>query len=166
MERERPEWHVFCVEKKKKIQGLRLRKAEFVDAKQLFEWKNDSECVRNSITRKLVEWEEHCAWFASVMQRDDVEIFILETDDMPLGRVRLDLEDEYGVISYSIAREYRGRQLGREILTLVEEKALQMGLKELRAVVQRYNLPSRKLFLQLGYTEDLQGNSVLYNKRL
>lgn len=156
----------FLCSQNKEINGLRLRKAERSDDRQLYEWKNDAECVQNSLTGRNVTWEEHQAWFFAVQQRSDVKIFILEADEGSLGQIRLNIENECGVISYSIAQEYRGRQLGKELLNLAENEARQMGLKELRAMVQRYNLSSRKLFLQLGYEEILQENSMLYCKKI
>lgn len=147
------------------IGGLRLRKADLSDLRLLYEWRNDPECVCNSATGKQVEWSEHQRWFASIQKGCNAEIFILETEHTPLGQVRLNLEEHYGVISYSIAKEYRRQRLGREILIRIEEEAKKQGIQELRAEVKKDNTASRKLFLELDYEEVLNGDMILYRKR-
>ena len=152
--------------KRKKFGQIHLRKAQSADAELLYEWKNDPVCIQNSLSKRRVYWEEHQKWFSSMLDSDKAGIFVVEVGGDSAAQIRLDKVGVCGTISYSIAKEYRGYGLGTEMMQLIEKKATEMGIYELRAVVLRYNIASRKVFLQAGYQESMEGDNLLYTKKM
>lgn len=143
-----------------------LRKANERDVKLLFDWKNEKLCVRNSLSGREVSWEEHYTWFMQALKDKKRKIFILEADEQPVGQIRLDREKDMAVVSYSIAEEFRGQHLGREILCLAERESVIWNIRKLKADVLSCNIPSQKLFLDLGYQESIRGEILCYEKDL
>ena len=86
----------------------RLRLATNEDMALLFEWANDRSVRNLSFCSEPISWEMHVEWFQQMMHSQDVIQFIYECDDKLVGQVRLRIHNGAGLISYSIASEYRG----------------------------------------------------------
>src|SRR5690606_27986697 len=86
-----------------------LRQANLSDVKLLFDWVNDSDVRLNSFNTELIKWEDHRVWYANKMESQSSLIFILEKENMALGQIRLDKEQDYWLIDYSIDRQHRGK---------------------------------------------------------
>lgn len=135
------------------MDGLTLRPAEKADAKQLFEWTNEAETRKNSFSSEPVLWENHIAWLDKKLADRNCLFFILLYEEKPAGTVRLDVntETESGVISYSIAKDFRGNGFGGKLLALAEEEGKRFGLRYLLGSVKPDNKASSRCFLKNGY---------------
>ena len=103
------------------MSNIRLRKVELGDMSQLYRWRNDQDVRRWSFNKQEVLLEEHKKWFQTCLNRDDVEIFILEEDGQAVGQIRLTYWYDELVIGYSIDRNCRGRHLGQQIVERMEK---------------------------------------------
>lgn len=142
----------------------RLRLATNEDMALLFEWANDRSVRNLSFCSEPISWETHVEWFQQMMHSQDVIQFIYECDDKLVGQVRLRIHNGAGLISYSIASEYRGNGKATQMLKLLERivKKEYPELKELVAEVKEENLASRRVFEKLEYG----GKVIVYKKKL
>ena len=153
------------------MNDVRLRKAEQRDMEQLHIWRNDPDVRRWSFHTEEISLEEHKKWFQISLERDDVEMFILEEDGQPVGQIRLTYRYDELVIGYSIDRNCRGRHLGQRIVELMEKKlqqdeSLRKDGEYFVAYVQKDNVVSRRVFQVLGYSEEEQPKWIKYVKKM
>lgn len=130
-----------------------LRKATKDDLEILFEWANEKEVRKNSISTDEISFEEHQEWFNNKLNSENCDIYILCKDEIPIGQIRLDYNGNHAVVSYSICSKYRGQGYGQFMLVLAEEKVRQTH-KEISifdAEVKTENIALRKKFEELGY---------------
>ncbi len=132
------------------MQSLSLRKATLEDKYLLYWWANDETVRSNAFSREYFSSNQHERWYKSALASDKVNIFVLVADNVPVGQVRLQYEDN-GVclIDYSIAVEHRGHGYGKKILQLMEQQIIS-GTTLLGQVVAG-NTASHNVFQSLGY---------------
>lgn len=100
-----------------------LRPAEYADAMLLFQWRNDRETRANSLHGEKIVYEDHVRWLKSVLGTEKAKHFyILMVNNMPTGQIRLSIDQETALISYSIDVRFRARGYGRLILQMMEDK--------------------------------------------
>ncbi|MBR5419992.1 MAG: GNAT family N-acetyltransferase [Lachnospiraceae bacterium] len=135
-----------------------LRKSLPTDRKRYFDWTNDPQVREASFSGDPIGWEEHKAWYASFMERiaeGEADGFVLMDFFMGLGQVRIEPlkgDKNCGVLSYSIAEEFRGKGCATELL-LGAEKKLAGRYKRFRAEVKPENTASIALLKSLGYKQ-------------
>ena len=145
---------------------LKLRKAVEEDCDILFDWANEEECRKNSFSTEPIPYENHCNWVKNQLVRKDSDLFILQEDE-PVGMLRLDYQGDGATISYSIARNLRGKGYGKKILQLAEEFVREnRSEKYLMGEVKKENSISRYLFTLLGYQETEEGTCIKYLKEI
>lgn len=148
---------------------LELRPATEEDCKLVFGWANDVETRRQSFTTETIPWEVHEKWFRDCLSREDRKLFICYHEGTPVGQFRLDiLREKEATISYSIAKEYRKRGYGIEMIR-TGEKLINTTMPEiciLRAEIKRENMPSRKMLMANGYQETVENGRVFCVKNI
>jgi RimJ/RimL family protein N-acetyltransferase len=132
---------------------LTIREVCSDDAPLLFGWANDPQLRRNSISRKVIDPQEHLNWFEGVLDSPDQVIFILEQDANPVGQARFmrELENRF-VLSYSIDSVYRGGGLGKKMLSLAiatHRATFPDGVYH--ATIRCDNSASRAILMSLGF---------------
>lgn len=147
--------------------SLYLRSANERDMRKIFDWANDDVTRANSFHTEKITWEEHEAWYRKVMESEDVKLYVAMDFMKPVGQVRLNLENETGVISYSVDEDYRGRHIGQKMLMLLEKEAAGK-VKRLTAKVKAENAASIRIFECLGYQVQPESDehTVVYMKDL
>lgn len=144
-----------------------LREAVIDDAELLYTWVTEKTVRKNSIDEHSISWENHLLWFKNKLADPSSSIYILETkrNFYPLGQIRIDLNDAFWSIDYSIDVRFRGTGLGKEIIKQLMQKYPRYNY---RAIVKNQNVASRKVFNSLGFTEmqseDLAFLTFIYNK--
>ena len=90
-------------------------------------------------------------------------MYIYIYDSVPVGQIRIDYENNIGIISYSIAEEYRGHGLADRMLELAEEKVKEnrKDINILQANVKIENKISQKKFENQGYSK-----YITYEKKM
>lgn len=134
--------------------GYFLREARSSDIDLIFEWANDPEVRKQSFHSEFIAYSTHTAWFSSALQSEDMRIYIMVSEGMPVGQVRLNLKaDGTAEIGYLIAPAYRGKGFGKRIIELVEQQARHItGIRQMVAWVKASNVPSCKVFEKCGYS--------------
>lgn len=125
---------------------MKLRLATIDDARQLFEWQNDSLTLAMSVNSDPVEWDDHVGWLTERLSRAPPDLFIAELNGTSVGTVRLD-DDE---ISYTVAPEHRGKGIATSMLI---EAHRQFGPK--LAKIKPHNLASIQAARKAGHTVQL-----------
>lgn len=143
---------------------LYLRNIVFDDADMLLEWRNDANTRRNSKNMALISAKEHYDWIKNVIDSEDL-FFILQDASMPVGMVRVAVENGVGTISYNIAPDKRGCGYGRRIIQLLENYILEHGINvKLKAVVKKDNVASQRIFLRQNFSEQEKQDCYVYEK--
>ena len=134
---------------KNKDELYNLRNATLEDAQLLFGWVNDPKVREMSINSNMIYWQGHLNWLIKKLESQTCKIFILEQNDIPVGQIRFEYFNEEWGIDYSIGKQYRGQGLGQVILELSIPFFCNYII---RAIVKQDNLPSNKIFKNLGFT--------------
>jgi N-acetylglutamate synthase-like GNAT family acetyltransferase len=79
--------------------------------------------------------------------------------------------DHYWIESVAVAPDLQGQGVGRRLLAYAEHLAREAGLSEMRLLTNGKMMDNRKLYVSVGYTEDLEepfgdGTVVYLSKRL
>lgn len=133
---------------------LRLRPALPSDEAMLLRWTNDPIVRKESFTTGPIDSETHRQWFNRRLR--DIEgcrIYIAETEsNIPVGQARFDFDGEGWEVGYSLDSLYRGRGVGRQLLTaaLLRLRA-EMPDSVVIAKVKARNRASRRIFEALGF---------------
>jgi len=143
-----------------------LRTAQWSDIDLLFNWANDNEVRKNSFKTARINYEDHKKWFEKCMLSKDVDIYIFNLEVNPVGQIRLSYNNETAIISYSIAKKYRGQGFGRVLLNLIESELItaRPDIKLLAGSVKLNNLHSQRVFEENGYEKEecVDGNINFY----
>lgn len=96
-----------------------VRHAEVRDEALLLEWTNDPVTRRNAFSSRQITPAEHRFWFRSRLRNPkNCVIYVIETTSgIPLGQVRFDRRGNEWEISYAVAPLFRGRGVGRAMLS-------------------------------------------------
>lgn len=144
--------------------NIYLRPVKEQDMELLLEWRNDEECRKNFFSSDIVDFDTHKAWFKKMLVNKNEYAYILIDNNIPIGQVRLSVNGTNANISYSIAKEYRGKGYGVDILRLVTEKAFnEMPNITLVGEVFDTNIASQQVFEKLGFEKQ---KIVIYKKKL
>jgi UDP-2,4-diacetamido-2,4,6-trideoxy-beta-L-altropyranose hydrolase len=141
-----------------------LRPAREGDRLLLWQWANDVTVRRNSFHGGAIDWPAHEEWFIAKFASADCRIWIMQIGALPVGQIRYErISSDTAEISFSIARGFRGRQLGTRLLEASAERAaLELGVGRIQGAVKLDNEASRRAFLKAGFQgrhEHVQGEA-------
>ncbi|MDB9783082.1 GNAT family N-acetyltransferase [Winogradskyella sp.] len=141
-----------------------IRKATKRDVELLFEWANDSSLRKFSINTGKIVWNDHVQWFLNKMDSNSY-ILIAETElGIPIGQIRLDKDNDYYLIDFYVANEYRGRGYGKLLLRQGMDYVVNEIQKVVfKAMVNEKNMPSINSFLSVGFI--LRGEELLNEQK-
>ena len=147
---------------------LELHPATAQECELVFGWANDAETRKWSFTKESIPWEVHQKWYKECLERQDRELLICYKMGVPVGQIRLDISEEEAVLSYSIAKEYRNRGYGAELLRVAEEwvRFMKPQVKCLIADTKTENQASGNILSENGYLRKVEENFVRYTKQL
>ncbi len=133
-----------------------LRKADLGDLLRYYIWVNEQSVRENAISRHRISFAEHVDWFKNKINSGKSILYIAENRERnPLGQVRFDIEDDFGLIDYSVDEKHRGRGVGKLMLSSAIKRFLEdkrvASCKYLKAWVKEQNIPSIKVFKKLGF---------------
>lgn len=146
------------------MEALTLRPADHADERIIFEWRNDPWIIARGISGRQVTWQEHQEWFRKTLKNPDTRIFIVESEGLPVGQVRLQRTAE-GVaeITVYLMKDYTGRGLGVRAISLGCAVAFDdWGLRRVVAHILHGNQESRKAFEKAGFKRRDEGSDKGY----
>jgi RimJ/RimL family protein N-acetyltransferase len=148
-----------------KLNGIEIshREANLKDCKLYWHWANDPEVRKNAFNSNPISWEEHQLWFSSKLKDSKSVLLISESQYGPVGQIRLDGETAQKTISYSVARQYRGKGIGKKLVSRVITSRPSFA-KSFLAEVKKENVASANIFERLGFqrTEHIEKNSYSF----
>ena len=134
--------------------SIKLRIANKDDVQQVFMWRNDLWIVSLSSSQRQVNWEEHIAWFDSLLISNQHLVLIIEpTSTIGAGVVRLDKTDEYQArITIYLLKEFTGRGIGVEAIINACTEAFRLwSIHNICAYIRSENRPSLSAFSKAGF---------------
>lgn len=141
-----------------------LRPVSIDDIGLLFQWVNDPSVRANSFQQQDVTWEEHQHWFKQKILSPTARLFIVYHNDLPVGQLRLDIENNSAYISYLVDSLHRGQGIGTQIL-LIAQRNLPSNINKLIGRVKLNNVASIKAFTKTGFLPELHDEYIefVYN---
>ncbi len=132
---------------------LRLRQAREDDCQRLWEWANDPSVRAVSFSPEPIPWEQHVEWLKGRLHNPHCLLFIaVNSDDVPIGQVRYDLEKDEATVSITLDRRFRGQGYGSALIRLSAQKVFHTtATTVLHAYVKRGNGASVCAFEKAGY---------------
>ena len=133
--------------------SLRLRPVREDDCRLLWEWANDPEARAVSFSSEPIAWEQHVEWFESKLKDPRCIFYIaMNSDGLPIGQVRYDLDGNEAVISISIDQRFRGKGYGSTIIWLASQKLFEVSdVTVIHAYVRQSNPASARAFVKAGF---------------
>ncbi len=135
---------------------LRLRRATPNDARAVWEWNNEPDVRRLSLSSQSIPWSTHVAWFSARLASPTSRLWIIESDETPCGIVRLDRElrgvSGVGIVSIALNPKARGRGLGpRALAEACRRYVSETGDSRVEALILPENTNSIRAFLRAGF---------------
>jgi RimJ/RimL family protein N-acetyltransferase len=133
---------------------LIARYARSDDAYNIWRWRNADSANRFYRNPKFVSLGEHLKWFGGALNNPYCVLLIVEHDSIPLGHVRLDLDNEmqeHAEISIYVNPVVRGKGHGSAILEVAIQKAKAAGIERFTADIHQDNPASLHLFRKVGF---------------
>ena len=142
---------------------VKLHQARAEDVDLLFRWTNNVEMRKNSINSDAIEYDTHVKWFKDRLKSINSHIFVVRISDLDVGQIRFDIENATATIDYFIDRDYRGLGLGNHIVhSGIQKLIAEHQVSKILAIVRISNVPSRKIFRSLGFTEKMGNEFAFY----
>ena len=138
------------------------RPATIDDSDILWMWVNDPDVRKNAINKKKIPKKEHDDWFKKILHNKFSIIYIILIDKIPIGQVRFEKKGKFLKIDYSLARHFRGRGIAKKMLNTAIKKL--KNKPNLYAEVLNDNIPSKKVFLSLGFQIEKNDDFLIFKK--
>jgi spore coat polysaccharide biosynthesis protein SpsF len=146
-----------------------LRKLTEKDCDLLFDWANDNYVRKNSFNSNKITYEDHIKWFQKKLELDNCIIYIGEENNNTIGQIRLDINNNTGIINYSIDKHYRGEGYGTKMLQELERTLERENLVEINKLigkVKHNNIPSQRVFEKCKYKVMDSEEYLIYSKEI
>jgi UDP-2,4-diacetamido-2,4,6-trideoxy-beta-L-altropyranose hydrolase len=132
---------------------VRIRSVSRDDCALLFSWANDPLTRQMSFHSHPIQWAEHQQWFEQVTHEPHSVFVIAEWLQngrwLPVGQARITQD---GIVSISVAAEYRSQRLARPALqAAVACYRARSPEKVLTAHIKPENRASQRVFQQAGF---------------
>ncbi|WP_425806403.1 GNAT family N-acetyltransferase [Desulfitobacterium sp. Sab5] len=141
-----------------------LRPVNWSDVDFLYEWANDKLVRNNSFSTAIIPYDEHKRWFENCMADRNTIMYMLCNNELKIGQIRLNCEEDTAKVNYSVSKEYRGLGYGKIMIHYMEKKILldRPDIKFIIAFVKSENEASKKVFEESGYTGTYDNNKQQY----
>lgn len=135
-----------------------LRPAAKTDARNLFNWRNDTVTLQSSRNGDPVAWHDHVDWLLACLKSSNRKLFIAEIEGQPVGTARLEYYDHGCELSWTVAPEYRGKGFGTGIVRLAIDRAEAV---DLIAKIKPENESSARIARCLGFFKTVSHDGLV-----
>ena len=129
-------------------------------------WANDTGVRNYALKKQSIPWKNHVKWFKSKLDNKNCLLYLILADKKAVGQVRFEVEGDFARIDYSIAKQFRGRKLGRKVLELAIEKYKKYNSINIQGEVLPENIASAKIFESLGFSLEIKEGNKVYTKQI
>lgn len=148
------------------LPSLSARLATASDARLLLEWRNDPSTRDASRSHQSVSWVEHLSWMTRVLDDENRRLLVIEQADEPVATVRWDRQGlNAWEVSITIAPAFRGKGLGRSVLSAGEHWIADGSPIQLLATIHSSNSASQRLFANSQYLPHLPADEEGFGMR-
>ena len=142
-----------------------IRLAKLEDLTLYFKWVNEPSVRKNSIDTGQISLVLHEKWFLNMLNSYNSILLVLELNEVPIGQLRFDIEDEIVLIDYSIDQEFRLRGFGNLLIQRGIDYFMKISKNDekdfvFRGIVKRINTASIKVFIKNGFLENKKLKSI------
>ena len=143
---------------------LIVRKANFDDAKRIWEIRNHPTARQESLNTEEISLDSHLAWFwGKYFDKSNSICFIIEKEGFVVGYCRLDSDGNKYIISIAIDPDHHGKGFGTFLLG---ESLRQFGLdKTILATVKKDNPASLCIFKKNSFISTAEDTTSIYLER-
>ena len=141
-----------------------VRNANNKDMELFWVWANDGQVRINAINKEPITIETHSRWFQTKLSNCKCTIYLILIENRPVGQVRFDVEENFARIDYSIAKQFRGRKIGKTLLKEAISKYWSRNKIKLLGEVMPHNIASEKIFKSLGFRMKTEGDNKIFMK--
>lgn len=134
--------------------NVTFRKVSINDLKKIYEWRNHPKIRKNSYNENEITWDEHAAYWEKRLSGSENYSFIVVSDNIDVGLVRLDKRDDSYEVHIIIAPDKQGKGFGTAAIAKVKEVATNLGIKKLIAKVKPTNIASKMIFTENGFVKE------------
>lgn len=134
--------------------GLQLRKAEFQDAKPIWELSNQPYVREYSINKSTIPWESHIEWFNSKLNDNNyLMLVVLNSSGEFIGRISYQKNENSLVVSICLSKVIQGKGESHRLLREADLLCFSHWntLKPIKAEINPDNIASIKAFERAGY---------------
>lgn len=131
-----------------------LRRVRRGDCRLLWDWANDPEVRSKAFQGDPIPWEDHVRWFNARLDSPNCVIFIgMDSQDIPVGQVRFDIQGREAEIDISVDGKRRGGGFGRWLVEAGTRLFFSCApAQAVRAVIKKSNVPSQQIFKKSGFS--------------
>lgn len=133
----------------------KIRPVTLEDSFSIFNWRNDPLTIENSISGKGVLENEHILWYSTLLSNSCDHGF-MGIDDFNVSCCFIlfhQVESNQHEISINVNPNFRGIGYGSYFMKLAIEEFKKISSGSLVATILDHNLPSEKMFANLGFIE-------------
>jgi len=150
---------------KMKIRTLKVR-----DIFKIFNWRNDSVTVVNSLSEKNISLIEHLIWFIrKKIISDNFHGFIISLETQQIAFIFFEkLTEQSYEISINFDPKFRGKGLSKKALFLAVDSMTKFDNYEIIARIKHKNEISKKLFKSCNFIfiKELSTNDYGYYRNM
>ena len=148
--------------------SIGFRAISYSDCDLLYEWANDKSVRKNAFNSDKIDYESHKKWFQNKLDSKKTLIYIILKGNNPIGQIRIDIENDYGIIDYSIEFKYRGQGLGKSSLKSIANRVKNdcTSLNGLVGRVKFDNISSQKAFESANFEKKKKSGYFEYQMKL
>ncbi len=122
-------------------------------------WRNSGEIRKQMYNDNYITEEEHQMWYKSLKDREDIKVWVVYVDTMPIGVVdliHLDYKNKITDWGFYIGnKKFKGKGLGKVILyNLMKYVFEKMNLHKMHTVVLENNTVAIYLYRKMGFKEE------------
>ena len=131
---------------------MSFRDASLADSYRIWEWRQYPDRAKFNKSGDDPDFVEHHAWFTTALADPNRKFRIALIGLLPCGYLRVDrTSDEGAAISVCLAKDGRGKRLGKTLLEEGDRAARSMGVSTINAEIHYQNKASIRTFEAAGY---------------
>ena len=149
------------------LKDLLISEAKEIDAKFLWELRNEHSIRLMSKNTELVDWETHKEWFLKALNNDDLNIYVAFFKNEPVAMVRFDLSKNFKKtfeISIAVKTKFQGIGIAKKML----QESMKLLAEEVKrdfqiiSIVKKINSRSIRFFENYGFVLINQTEELFY----